>query len=553
MAASKPVVVLSARGVAGAPLKITVPLSWVEDPCERLLETWVKQHGPSGLRLEAQDGTEVPLDWPIEAAVAVYESDDGVLRLWVSGDATADADAAYEAGDFAKAASLYAEAMPFPGCGRARVKRAAACLMIGDFETAASESDRAVEEVEGALRDRALLVGGRARLRSGDFEGADRRFRRVLEAGAAALGDASGEADASLAAELASVSRACFADMRRAARDATAGRHAASAKLAAQVRCRDALGPPGRAKAARIEVCGLAALDNWDACVAVVDDVFEQFRDHPPPGALAGTLDRQVCDAVLKALSFQGRFKDALEMCESWRYEKGRLSSVTRLKSQADAAFGRGDYGAAERTYGDALEQDPGNPVLAANRAAALQSLGRFAEAAASCSVALQRRPFYAKARLRRARCHADKAAAAEDYAAYLRQCPNDARVKAEAAKLQRLPTQHDDAAREAYAEYVAYMNSFFKQKRRPYTSRSSSTTANDQEPSKPTLYECLGVSRDASTADIKKRYRQLALRLHPDRNPAADADDKFRELQQAYETLVDESRRREYDDHTQP
>lgn len=545
--AARPVVVLSARGVAGAPLKITVPLSWVEGPCERLLETWKKQHGPSGLRLETQDGTEVPLDWPIEAAVAVYETDD-VLRLWVSGDATADADAAYEAGDFAKAAKLYSEALPFPGCGQARVKRAAACLMVGDFETAASESDRTVDEVEGALRDRALLVGGRARLRSGDFEGADRRFRRVLEAGAAALGDASGEADASLAAELASVSRTCFADMRRAARDAAAGRHAASAKLAAQVRCRDVLGPPGRAKAACIEVCSLAALDNWDACVAVVDDVFERFRDHPPPGALAGTVDRQVCDVVLKALSYQGRFKDALEMCEAWRYEKDRLLSVARLKSQADAAFGRGDYVTAERTYCDALDQDPGNPVLAANRAAALQSLGRFAEAAAACSIALQRRPFYARARLRRARCHADKTAAAADYAAYLRQCPHDARVKAEAAKLQRSPAQHDDASREAYAEYVAYMNAFFKKSSKRPESRPSGTSDGPSKDGGGHYCECLGVSRDASTADIKRRYRQLALRLHPDRNPAADADDKFRELQQAYETLVDESRRREYD-----
>lgn len=55
--------------------------------------------------------------------------------------------------------------------------------------------------------------------------------------------------------------------------------------------------------------------------------------------------------------------------------------------------------------------------------------------------------------------------------------------------------------------------------------------------------YEVLGVSRDATTAEIRKAYRKLALSCHPDKVPEderADAEIKFKEISQAYETLSD-------------
>lgn len=66
---------------------------------------------------------------------------------------------------------------------------------------------------------------------------------------------------------------------------------------------------------------------------------------------------------------------------------------------------------------------------------------------------------------------------------------------------------------------------------------------------SKRDYYDILGVSKDASTQEIKKAYRKLALKYHPDRNPDnKDAEAKFKEAAEAYETLSDDNKRRQYD-----
>jgi len=62
--------------------------------------------------------------------------------------------------------------------------------------------------------------------------------------------------------------------------------------------------------------------------------------------------------------------------------------------------------------------------------------------------------------------------------------------------------------------------------------------------------YEILGVSKDASAAEIKSAFRKLAKKYHPDVSKEADAAEKFKEAQEAYAVLSDENKRAQYDQH---
>ncbi|MBA3490071.1 MAG: molecular chaperone DnaJ [Longispora sp.] len=62
-------------------------------------------------------------------------------------------------------------------------------------------------------------------------------------------------------------------------------------------------------------------------------------------------------------------------------------------------------------------------------------------------------------------------------------------------------------------------------------------------------FYAVLGVSKSASSDEIKKAYRKLARELHPDRNPDKEAGERFKALSEAYDVLSDDAKRKEYDE----
>ncbi|KAM9821233.1 dnaJ homolog subfamily B member 5-like [Neosynchiropus ocellatus] len=85
----------------------------------------------------------------------------------------------------------------------------------------------------------------------------------------------------------------------------------------------------------------------------------------------------------------------------------------------------------------------------------------------------------------------------------------------------------------------------------------SSSAESVKSEPGTPCLtakpagkdfYKVLGVSQDSNEDEIKKAYRKLALKFHPDKNSDADAEDKFKEIAEAYEVLNDPKKKSIYD-----
>ena len=148
-----------------APLKLTIPESWAGAPLSKLIKAWSKRKQCTGeVYLASNDGTPIPADWPWEAAVELYGS----------------------------------------------------TLRVGERRDADDDDPAKRRDDDAATNARAAAL-----LRRGAFDEAERAFRRVLEGGAAALGDASEAAGdaATAASEGLDATTACAADVATARRE----------------------------------------------------------------------------------------------------------------------------------------------------------------------------------------------------------------------------------------------------------------------------------------------------------------------------------------------
>lgn len=209
-----------------------------------------------------------------------------------------------------------------------------------------------------------------------------------------------------------------------------------------------------------------------------------------------------------------------------------RLKRLAKSKETADAAYKARDYDGAERGYGEALSSsddlETDSPAYAArlrfNRASARAALRRHDGVVEDCDRAVALDSTYLKAIARRAASlllrggEEDCARAVRDYE--------------RAAELAVDDRQKRDFAEKVRAARVQLKRS--KQK---------------------DLYKILNVARDADDSEIKKGYRRLALKWHPDRHANSSDKEKeeaeriFRDVNLAYEVLSDPTKKRRYDD----
>ncbi|KAI1467269.1 uncharacterized protein F4812DRAFT_451550 [Daldinia caldariorum] len=210
-----------------------------------------------------------------------------------------------------------------------------------------------------------------------------------------------------------------------------------------------------------------------------------------------------------KALSCDPDFKEGIK----WLRTVQRLD---RMKEEGNAEYKAGRWQAAFDKYSAALEIDPSNrginSKLYQNRALCQIKLKQFNEAIADCDKAIQLDPSYIKAR----KTKANALGQAERWEDAVREWKS----------IQEL----DPEDRTIHKEIRRAELELKKSQRKDY-------------------YKILDVPKDADETTIKKAYRKLAIRHHPDKNPNDDeAAERFKDIGEAYETLSDPQKRARYD-----
>lgn len=201
------------------------------------------------------------------------------------------------------------------------------------------------------------------------------------------------------------------------------------------------------------------------------------------------------------ALNCDPDFKEAVKWLKT-------VQKLDRMKTEGNAEFKAARYQAAILKYDEALQIDPSNKSinskLLQNRAQCKLKLKKYNEAIADSEKAVSLDPGYTKAR----KTKANALGQAERW--------EDA-VK-EWKEIKEIDPEDQSIAKELRQAELELK----KSQRKDY-------------------YKILGVGKDAGPDEIKKAYRKMAVKYHPDKNPGDEvAENKFKDLQEAYECLND-------------
>ncbi|KAK4193608.1 hypothetical protein QBC35DRAFT_371323 [Podospora australis] len=210
-----------------------------------------------------------------------------------------------------------------------------------------------------------------------------------------------------------------------------------------------------------------------------------------------------------KALSCDPDFRDAIKWLRT-------VQKLDRMKEEGNNEYKAGRWQAAMDKYTSALEVDPTNKgtnsKILQNRALCRIKLKLFDEAIADCEKAISLDPTYLKAR----KTKANALAGAEKWEACVREWKS----------IQELDPEDRTIAKEIRKAELELKKSLRKD-----------------------YYKILGIEKTATEQEIKKAYRKLAIVHHPDKNPGdAQAEARFKDISEAYETLSDAQKRERYD-----
>eukprot|EP00752_Nemacystus_decipiens_P016245 g14525.t1 len=323
--------------------------------------------------------------------------------------------------------------------------------------------------------------------------------------------------------------------------------------------------------------------------------------------AMHASLQEGYCKALRNA-GLTDKFKEALDEANStgvpWAMSMTRRrQEVMDKKERAGRAYATNRYRLAHELYSEAICVDMQdyhtNALLFANRAAALMNMGRNKDALKDCVEALRLKPNYPKVLLRKARLNKRLSQwdlAIKDYETYrntvgiLHDTWAEAAGELDQCRLSQRRQQEEERRREAEAR--AYERGYFssrggRSRGSPFTDEYCPSGSDDDDEDRDPFnffssrgawsssrygggargrsnydspatpgpvpasghYATLGVKSTATTAEVKKAYRKLALLHHPDKNQGNEASaDKFKDLTAAYEVLSDEKERRTYD-----